>query len=399
MSFLVAHLTYQFLPPILGGILANAIDRVVGANAAPSRTAKKRSGAKGSDIKAFLAKLGLDWRSGPQGSEGWRRNRRIAHGLVIVAYLLYLTVRTIQTHFVSPSTLYDLLQVSPSIDETGLKSAWRSMSRKYHPDKLGAGGAQGEVWVAMREGYEVLMEPNARMAYDRFGPKSISWSQATTARDYAVRGLQDMATWYGITIAVQIMLAYCRPEMTPGKWLRFYLLALLATVELSLLLSPVSSLVYQITTRISSSLLPFQWIAFLREQWIVGSLAITQLYPLLYGSAVTPTSGADDQIKAVIGIDAKDAEGMKAAMQRMSMLAQEMEVGNVVTFDKRKRLLTREKGGFGGGKASEDKKRETEGDKLVKLLKKEMENHEIQVRLAHSPIGAPLWSKVHDVQL
>lgn len=42
------------------------------------------------------------------------------------------------------------------------------MSRKYHPDKLGAGGAQGEVWVAMREGYEVLMEPNARMAYDRY---------------------------------------------------------------------------------------------------------------------------------------------------------------------------------------------------------------------------------------
>lgn len=78
MSFLVAHLTYQFLPPILGGILANAIDRVVGANAVPSRTAKKRSGAKGSKIKALLAKVGLEWRSGPQGSEGWRRNRRVS---------------------------------------------------------------------------------------------------------------------------------------------------------------------------------------------------------------------------------------------------------------------------------------------------------------------------------
>lgn len=98
---------------------------------------------------------------------------------------------------------------------------------------------------------------------------------------------------------------------------------------------------------------------------------------------MTPTSGADDQIKALIGIDAKDAEGMKAAMQRMSMLAQEMEVGNVVTFDKRKRLLTGKKGGFGGGKASEDKKRETEGDKLVKLLKKEMENR--KSRLPYRP--------------
>lgn len=98
---------------------------------------------------------------------------------------------------------------------------------------------------------------------------------------------------------------------------------------------------------------------------------------------MTATSGADDQIKALIGIDAKDAEGMKAAMQRLSMLAQEMEVGNVVTFDKRKRLLTGEKGGFGGGKASEDKKRETEGDKLVRLLKKEMENR--KSRQLHGP--------------
>jgi hypothetical protein len=131
-------------------------------------------------------------------------------------------------------------------------------------------------------------------------------------------------------------------------------------------------LVYQITTRVAPKLLPFQWIAFLREQWIVGSLAITQLYPLLYGSSLESASGADDQIKALIGIDTKDAEGMKAAMQRISILAQEMEVGNVVTFDKRKRLLTGEEVGGDTGKASEGKRRD--GDKLVKLLKKEMEN-------------------------
>lgn len=40
-----------------------------------------------------------------------------------------------------------------------------------------------------------------------FGPRSISWTQATTARDYAVRGLEDVAVWYAITVAVQIALA------------------------------------------------------------------------------------------------------------------------------------------------------------------------------------------------
>ncbi|KAJ9100738.1 hypothetical protein QFC19_005477 [Naganishia cerealis] len=151
------------------------------------------------------------------------------------------------------------------MDGVGTECAWRAQSRRYHPDKLGAtgnGNGAGEtstgddgIWVAMREAYEVLMDPNARMAYDRplahmtlwpsiryptspahplphlarpsarsFGPKSITWSQATTIRDYLTRGLTDMATWYCITLGVQFLLAYCRPEMRPGKWVRRALL-------------------------------------------------------------------------------------------------------------------------------------------------------------------------------
>jgi hypothetical protein len=79
MSFLIAHLTYSFLPPILGSILAGAIDRVVGTtDTPPSRIPKKRHEAKGSNARAVLAKLGLEWRTGPPGSEGWRRNRRVS---------------------------------------------------------------------------------------------------------------------------------------------------------------------------------------------------------------------------------------------------------------------------------------------------------------------------------
>lgn len=93
----------------------------------------------------------------------------MTHALVIIAYLVYLTMKTISTQMGSFDTIYDMLQVPPSIDEAGLKSAWKSLSRKYHPDKLGTNVRHGDrdLWVAMREGYEVLMDPNARMAYDR----------------------------------------------------------------------------------------------------------------------------------------------------------------------------------------------------------------------------------------
>ena len=95
--------------------------------------------------------------------------------MVIIAYLVYLTTKTILAQLSSFHTIYDMLQVPPSIDEAGLKSAWRSLSRKYHPDKLGTNVPHGDrdLWVAMREGYEVLIEPNARMAYDRSVPFTV----------------------------------------------------------------------------------------------------------------------------------------------------------------------------------------------------------------------------------
>lgn len=73
-------------------------------------------------------------------------------------------------------------------------------------------------------------------------------------------------------------------------------------------------------------------------------------------------------------MDIKDSEAMKAAMQRINILAQEMEVGNVVTFDKRKRLLMGEKVDGSADQVDGGRKRGKDDDRLVKLLKKEMEN-------------------------
>ena len=167
----------------------------------------------------------------------------------------------------------------------------------------------------------------------------------------------------------------------PHLKLRFYLLAFLATLELSLLVAPISSPVYQVIVTIAPSRLPFQWIAFLREQWIVGSLAITQLYPLFYPATTPSSSGTDDIVKSLIGIDAKEAEGMKIALEKTARLADELEVINIRTFDKRRRLLTG--ASMSADPAGRSSDRMQEGEKLIKVLKREMENR------AHFPVSAP----------
>jgi len=64
---------------------------------------------------------------------------------------------------------YETLEVERSIDEGGLKTAFRKLAMKWHPDK-NPGDQSSEVrFKEINEAYEVLKDPDKRAAYDRFG--------------------------------------------------------------------------------------------------------------------------------------------------------------------------------------------------------------------------------------
>lgn len=64
---------------------------------------------------------------------------------------------------------YELLEVERSADDATIKSSYRKLAMKYHPDK-NAGCKDSEAkFKAISEAYDCLKDPQKRAAYDRFG--------------------------------------------------------------------------------------------------------------------------------------------------------------------------------------------------------------------------------------
>lgn len=69
---------------------------------------------------------------------------------------------------------YETLGVPKSADEKAIKTAYRQLARKYHPD-VNPNNAQAEAkFKEIQEAYDVLSDPEKRKLYDQFGS---NWEQ------------------------------------------------------------------------------------------------------------------------------------------------------------------------------------------------------------------------------
>lgn len=61
---------------------------------------------------------------------------------------------------------YDILGVKPEADEAQIKTAYRRLARKYHPDRSKEAGAEDK-FKSVSEAYEVLKDKEKRREYDQ----------------------------------------------------------------------------------------------------------------------------------------------------------------------------------------------------------------------------------------
>lgn len=64
---------------------------------------------------------------------------------------------------------YETLEVERSVDEAGLKSAFRKLAMKWHPDKNPGDPSCEHKFKEISEAYEILKDGQKRAAYDRYG--------------------------------------------------------------------------------------------------------------------------------------------------------------------------------------------------------------------------------------
>lgn len=67
------------------------------------------------------------------------------------------------------SDFYEVLGVSKNVDDSSLKSAYRKLAMKHHPDRNPGDEKSEKKFKKISEAYEVLSDPEKRSAYDQYG--------------------------------------------------------------------------------------------------------------------------------------------------------------------------------------------------------------------------------------
>lgn len=75
---------------------------------------------------------------------------------------------------------YQILGVPRTADEKEIKSAYRKLARKYHPDVNPGDKSAEEKFKEIQEAYDILGDPAKRAQYDRFGEQWKTYSRATS---------------------------------------------------------------------------------------------------------------------------------------------------------------------------------------------------------------------------
>jgi hypothetical protein len=213
--------------------------------------------------------------------------------LVLSLYLLYTLSQALYDIRLA-GDFYTLLGVTPQSSEREVKSRFRKLAAKYHPDKLHENGqafpGADQVFVRFKLAHDTILDPAKRFAYDRFGPVIVQVQHPglKTIRDYVYAGLRSKAPEYLSNAGLLVLLNYIwLPKW--GQFWRYFAVACMAFLELYFLTHAweppklgvlwASTLQGLLPDLLPPHLLPFQVLALARRMSMSINIFISQLAP------------------------------------------------------------------------------------------------------------------------
>jgi hypothetical protein len=230
--------------------------------------------------------------------------------VVLSLYLFYTLAQALYDARLA-GDFYTLLGASPWSSERDIKSKFRKLAARYHPDKLHESGqvlsGAGQIFVHMKLAHDTILDPAKRFAYDRFGPiiVSVQHPGLKTIRDYVYAGLRAKVPEYLSNAGVLVLLNYVwLPKW--GQFWRYFAVVWMAFLELYFLThswNPPELVALWATTLqrflpdlLPPHLLPFQILTIARKMSMSINIFISQLAPPKSGNAATHEAQMQQQI-------------------------------------------------------------------------------------------------------
>jgi curved DNA-binding protein CbpA len=118
-------------------------------------------------------------------------------------------------------TYYDILKVSRRAAPDGVRTAYRRLAQKYHPDKLPGNADAVRVMAMLNEAYGVLSDPDRRASYDRRIEDERAFRHRPLRRTIAPVEVPTAAwPWYLLFVTIAFALAAVATvlykEVVPG---------------------------------------------------------------------------------------------------------------------------------------------------------------------------------------
>ena len=92
--------------------------------------------------------------------------------------------------------LYEVLGITKTATQSEIKSAYRKLAVKYHPDKNPGDKAAEEKFKKITAAYDVLSDETKRRQYDSYGSTS-SYGSGSSSNPYGSYGWNQHGTWQG----------------------------------------------------------------------------------------------------------------------------------------------------------------------------------------------------------